>query len=146
MSTQPQLGALQTPNCDTASNYNTGCSILSPSTNTYGSGFNTIAGGVYATEWTSSYIKVWFFPRNAIPYNIKTGKPEPSTWNTPQAYFKGGPSCNIDSHFKKHQIIFDTTFCGAYGDGAWGSDPTCSRFGTSCENFVAGNPEAFKNA
>lgn len=34
---------------------------------------------MYATEWTSDYIRVWFFPRSAIPNNIKNGgQPDPS--------------------------------------------------------------------
>lgn len=61
-------------------------------------------------EWTSSYICVWFFPRNAIPNNIKTNTPDPSTWGKPQANFQG--NCDFGSKFRDHSIVIDTTFCG----------------------------------
>jgi hypothetical protein len=59
---------------------NAGCLIKSPSSQTFGSGFNAIGGGVYATEWTSAAISIYFFPRNAIPADITTGNPDPSGW------------------------------------------------------------------
>jgi hypothetical protein len=109
MNPTSQLGTTQTSNCDGNTNQNTGCGVLSSSTQTYGKGFNAIGGGVYAMEWTSSAIKLWFFPRNAIPTNIKNGNPSTASWGLPQANYQG---CNIDAHFKSHNIVFDTTFCG----------------------------------
>jgi beta-glucanase (GH16 family) len=89
----------------------TGCSFTTANPLSYGSGFNAAGGGVYAMEWTSSAIQVYFFPRALIPADIKAGTPDPSTWGMPMARFSG-PGCDIDSHFKNHQIVFDTTFCG----------------------------------
>ncbi|TIA16021.1 alcohol oxidase, partial [Aureobasidium pullulans] len=64
----------------------TGCSMSSSSTASYGTGFNTNSGGVYATEWTEQTgIRVWFFPRSSIPSDIISGKPEPNTWGIPAA-------------------------------------------------------------
>ena len=146
MSSQAQVGTLVNSNCNTAVNYNAGCNFESPSTNTFGVGFNSNGGGVFATEWTSAYIKIWFFPRNQIPTDITIGKPDPSTWTEPQAFFKGGANCNIDSHFAQNQIIFDTTFCGTYGDALWPTDQYCKNRASSCEAFVAANPTLFKNA
>lgn len=65
-------------------------------------------------EWTSQFIKIWFFPRSSTPSNLKSGKPDTSSWGTPQSFFKG--NCDIDSHFKGHNIVFDTTFCGDVSD------------------------------
>jgi hypothetical protein len=104
------MGTLQTNNCDGNSNNNAGCGSTAAAPNSYGKGFNSIFGGVYATEWTSSYIRIWFFPRSAIPADIQVGTPDPSTWGVPQANFQG--NCDIDQHFAKHNIVFDTTFCG----------------------------------
>ena len=59
-------------------------------------GFDAIGGGVYATEWTSTAISIYFFPRNAIPADITSGNPDPSGWGEPQAIISG--ECDIDFH------------------------------------------------
>jgi hypothetical protein len=147
MTPQNQLGTLTNTNCDSSVDSNSGCNIESPlSSNTYGTVFNTAGGGVYATEWTSSAITIWFFPPNNIPANILNGNPDPSIWPEPQGVFEGGSNCDIDSHFQEHQIIFDTTFCGDYGDATWGSDRHCRRLAATCEDYVAEHPSAFTNA
>jgi hypothetical protein len=56
-----------------------------PASTTFDIGFNTIKGGVYATEWTSSYISIYFFPRSQIPADIDHNNPDISTWVTPCA-------------------------------------------------------------
>jgi hypothetical protein len=81
-----------------AGNAGTGCSFGTASTQGYGAGFNALGGGVYAMEWTSSAIEVYFFPRNAIPGDITSGNPDPTSWGTPTASFSGS-GCEIDSHF-----------------------------------------------
>lgn len=146
MTTGTMTGSVNSLQCDGDYNNNTGCQIASPDGTTYGNGFNGVGGGVYATEWTSSHIKVWFFPRSSIPSDITAGIPDPTQWKTPQAFFNGGSGCNIDTHFAKHKIVFDTTFCGDWAGSVWGSDQSCSALGSSCANFVAGNPGAFKEA
>jgi hypothetical protein len=71
--------------------------------------------------------------------------PDPSTWGLPQANFQG--SCNIDSFFSEHQIVFDNTFCGNWAGNVWTTDPVCGELQTStCEYYVAENPGAFQNA
>lgn len=124
---------------------------------------------MYATEWTSSAISIWFFPRSAIPGDIASGKPNPASWGTPLAKFAG--NCNIDQHFGNQQIVFfpfssvpaihkaiiahmliknkikqvfDTTFCGDWAGNVWGSSSCASK--GSCTDFVANNPAAFKEA
>lgn len=99
---------------------------------------------MYATDWTSQHIKIWFFPRGNIPVDILSGKPDPNTWGIPQANFQG--SCDMDSHFSQQSLIFDTTFCGDWGGNVWSSDSTCSALGPSCAGYVASNPAVFKDA
>jgi hypothetical protein len=106
-------GSISTANCDVnaaGQDKNAGCSIHTDSTQSYGTGFNANKGGVYATEWTTSSIKIFFFPRGSIPADITSGSPEPSGWGKPTAIFGGG--CDIASSFSELQIVFDTTFCG----------------------------------
>ncbi|KAL8715378.1 MAG: hypothetical protein Q9220_000711 [cf. Caloplaca sp. 1 TL-2023] len=126
---------------------NTGCPIKPAGANNYGTGFNNANGGVYAMEWTSGSINIWFFPRTGVPSDISSSAPNPSGWGTATASFIGGSdSCDIDSHFINNNIVFDTTFCGDWAGGVWGSDSTCSALAGSCQDYVQNHPEAFAEA
>jgi hypothetical protein len=99
-------GGMATSNCDVnapGQGTNEGCKISSSNSVSYGSGFNANGGGVYATEWTSDAISVWFFPRGSIPSDVSGSNPDPSGWGIPTAKFSGG--CDIDSSFKDQQIV-----------------------------------------
>lgn len=77
-------GTLKYSNC----NYNsqdpwgnptnpTGCQVADTNKGTasYGAGFNSIGGGVYALEWTDKNVmNTYFFPRGQIPNDITAGK------------------------------------------------------------------------
>ncbi|KAG0648235.1 hypothetical protein D0Z07_5570 [Hyphodiscus hymeniophilus] len=140
---------LTNPNCN-ANNGFDGCPTSTSNNQGYGPGFNEIGGGVYAMEWNSSAITVWFFPRSAMPADIiaanEMTSPDPSKWGTPTASFSG-PGCDIGSHFKNHSIVFDTTFCGQWAGQAevWGSSP-CAALAPACNQYVAANPAAFQDA
>jgi hypothetical protein len=99
-------------------------------------------------QWTSDFIKVWFFPRTSIPADITVAdedtSPDPALWGTPTASFSG-PGCDIDAHFKNHNIIFDTTFCGQWGGQVW-NNSTCSALVPTCNQYVAENPSVFADA
>lgn len=56
---------------------NQGCSIAGPA-DSMGQPFNARGGGVYATEWTDSAIRMWFFSRDAIPSDLTSNHPNPS--------------------------------------------------------------------
>ena len=132
---------------DCTGDQNTGCGNLAHSTATYGVDFNAQGGGTYATEWTSSSIKIWFWAKGAVPSKISNeihgGAPNPSSWGQPTALFQGG--CDIDTFFKDHKIVFDTTFCGAWAGKDWSSS-SCASKASSCEAYVRDNPSAFKDA
>ena len=139
-------GEFLTSNCDvkaTGQAENAGCGISHRDPNSYGAGFNENGGGVYATEWTSSAIKIWFFPRTKIPDDIPNGVPNPSNWGTPSAWFGG--NCDIKAHFQNMQIVIDTTFCGAWAGEVWKTG-LCAKKAKTCEEFVANNPEVFEQA
>ena len=85
--------------------------------------FNRASGGVYAMEWTSTAIRIWFFTRDEVPASISAADgngPDPSTFGDPVANFQG--SCDIDAHFFNHSMVFDTTFCGSYAGNTWQGD------------------------
>jgi len=134
------------------SNY-VGCTFSDGDTQSYGAGLNSEGGGVYAMEWTSNWIRVWFFNRQNIPTSITNGAPNVTTFGTPRANFQfitdGTDNCTIDQLFSQHQIVFDTTLCGSaagpnYGssNGARDSCPMSdtSNPGASCANYVLTNP------
>ncbi|KAK0113647.1 hypothetical protein ONS95_013893 [Cadophora gregata] len=135
--------SLSTSDCN-AGNAGEGCSISTTNNQNYGTGFNAIGGGVYAMEWTSSAIKVFFFARGAIPADIISGSPDPTTWGTPVGSFSG-TGCLIDSHFKDHKIVINNTFCGAWAGQVWNRS-SCSRVAPTCEAYVAAHPKAFAQA
>jgi hypothetical protein len=134
---------LQNSNCN-ADNGNTGCGVTTTTSNAYGNNFNNVGGGVYAMQWESSGIYVWFFQRGNIPADIQNGNPVTGNWGTPIVAFNGGSGCNIDSYFANENIVFDTTFCGDWAGAVWGSS-SCASQG-SCEGYVGANPGAFAPA
>lgn len=122
---------------------NQGCGNLAHSPATYGADFNAQGGGIYATEWTSAAIKIWFWANGTGPSDIHGGSPDPSTWGRPLALFHGG--CDIDTFFRDHKIVFDTTFCGVWAGQVWSTSP-CASKASSCEAYVRDNPSAFEDA
>ncbi|KAF2187627.1 glycoside hydrolase family 16 protein [Zopfia rhizophila CBS 207.26] len=139
-------GKIDTPNCDVNApnqNENAGCSIKHPSKNSYGTGLNSIKGGVYATLWTDKAISVYFFPRDSIPKDVLGNSPDPASWGTPAAKFSG--ACDIPSVFNDQQIVFDTTFCGDWAGQVWSSG-SCASKAATCNAYVQNNPSAFANA
>lgn len=127
---------------------NIGCSISAPaSAHSYGSPFNHAGGGIYATEWTSDSITIWFFPRGAIPADLEHGSDHglrPGLWGRPAAQFL--LDCPVDRHFRDMQIVFDTTFCGDWAGRVWAQTPSCRRKASTCEAFVRDKPGEFKEA
>ncbi|KAL8848288.1 MAG: hypothetical protein Q9221_006687 [Calogaya cf. arnoldii] len=123
-----------------------GCHIKPEGSNNYGTGLNNAGGGVYAMEWTSGSINIWFFPRNGIPSDISSPNPNPSSWGAATASFVGGDNCNIDQNFKNNNIVFDTTFCGDWAGGVWSQESTCSAQAGTCQEYVQNHPEAFADA
>lgn len=141
-----QGSTLVNDNCN-AGGANEGCGQTTYDNQNYGDGFNDIGGGVYAMEWTSDHISVWFFKRGRIPQDIQSDNPDPASWGAPSAKFNGGQGCNIDDHFKENNIVFTNTFCGDWAGSpdVWGKNPETSSLG-SCNDYVASNPADFKNA
>lgn len=125
-----------------AGNSGTGCGQSTADNQNYGDGFNAIGGGVYATEWTSDYVAVWFFPRSSIPGDVSSGSPDPQSWGQPIAKFNGP----IDQYFQNNNLVFDTTFCGDWAGKVWSDNAECAALSTSCEDYVSQNPLAFAEA
>ncbi|KAJ7275518.1 concanavalin A-like lectin/glucanase domain-containing protein [Mycena haematopus] len=140
--------------CAAATSMNAGCGMRSTSTQSFGPGFNSNGGGVYAMQWDSSGISVYFFARGSVPSDIGAGTPEPTTWGLPMARWPAA-DCNPWTYFYTHVAIFDTTLCGDWAGSVWtqsgaapGQDVSCATqtgFST-CEAFVQGSGASFAEA
>ena len=72
----------------------------------YGTAFNEVGGGVYATLIENNAIRVWHWPRSEIPTDITAGKPAPSLWGQPVgdlAGYSGG--CDVSKMFHTQTIV-----------------------------------------
>jgi len=139
-----QKGKVSGPDCwvgDPGQPSNAGCGVTATTGNSFGTGFNNNQGGVYAMEWTSAGVNIFFFPRQNIPADLKNDMPNPSGWGTPEASFPFGSNCP-SSHFANHQIILDNTLCGDWAGAVFGSNGCTG----SCNTFVQNNPQAFTQA
>ncbi|KAH9946640.1 glycoside hydrolase family 16 protein [Amylocystis lapponica] len=119
---------------------NAGCGIVEWSRASYGPIFDSQGGGVFAMKWDEDGIAVWSFYRAAVPADVVSGEPTPSTWGVPVAVLE--PSgCNPITNFVNHSIVFDITFCG---DWAGNSYATSGCPGTCAERLM--DPSNFVNA
>jgi len=120
---------------------NQGCGIYSASTS-FGVPFNENYGGVYAMEWTASYIRTFFFSRADIPADIAANSPNVSSWGQPYAFFALDEDCPA-SHFNNLSMVLDLTFCGEWAGAAFSAQ--CPGL-SSCETYVKNNPQNFTEA
>jgi hypothetical protein len=134
---------LSTSNCNSG-NAGNGCSASTTTANAYGNSFNNNGGGVYAMQWESSGVYVWFWDHAHVPADVKNGAPVTGNWGLPIVAFNGGSGCNFDSYFANENIVFDTTFCGQWAGNAWTG--TCASYASTCDAYVAANPGAFAPA
>lgn len=160
-----QTGIQVTKNCDVKApdqSPNAGCSTIDlPGIPSYGTELNDVQGGVYATLIDSEGVRIWFFARENIPADIKSGTPNPpprdlttvnttgtstkSTWSLPNARFDSPDNAPdaFDTHLKDHQIIINIAFCGDWAGKVWKDSKSCMALAPTCEEYVSGNPEAF---
>lgn len=121
-----------------------GC-VIEGHKGSYGTSFNKQGGGVYAMEWTSKYLKIWFFARHSIPASISKGKPDVTEFGMPMALVQDG--CDVANSFKAQSFVFDVTFCGDWAGGVF-SESGCPLSSAdsfqSCTDYVAQHPAAFK--
>ncbi|KAF8224949.1 hypothetical protein L208DRAFT_1454463 [Tricholoma matsutake] len=147
-SSPQQCGTQVSSDCDAAKNFNQGCGTSFKSPYSYGTGFNTQGGGWFVMERSKNKgIRIWFWSRNDpnVPPEIKepfdTIEPN-SSWGDPEAHFPV-ETCDYNSHFNDHRLIFDTTLCGDWAGTAF-QNAGCGS--GSCQDYVDNNPERFEDA
>ena len=59
-------GTLTYENCSITANSGSGCTVNDTNTNSYGAEFASAGGGVYIGEFSSDYVRVWFFTVSTI--------------------------------------------------------------------------------
>ncbi|KAI4155796.1 MAG: hypothetical protein LQ340_000771 [Diploschistes diacapsis] len=127
--------------CNANDNSNAGCSFHDPDPKSYGTGFNSVGGGVFAMEWTADGVSIWRWPQGSQPGDVFGDGPNPSGWGAPSAnWASSDANCDFETSLSRHNIIFDTTFCGSWAGAVYdgGLD--------ACQTFVSNNPAAFANA
>ncbi|KAJ6620360.1 concanavalin A-like lectin/glucanase domain-containing protein [Mycena sp. CBHHK59/15] len=130
---QPMQGTVLTTTCASSAANNNGCGVQDKDPRSYGNGFNTAGGGVYAMYWGNDAIKMWHWARAEIPPDVASNKPNTAGWPTPAAAFTSGSSCDLSQHFNTHSLVIDTTICGDWagasfqGAGCPGPARTTSR-------------------
>ncbi|GAA6027323.1 hypothetical protein JCM8097_002593 [Rhodosporidiobolus ruineniae] len=112
------VGSVLAANCSVYAASNAGCGVQDPSPTSFGSGFNAAGGGVFAMLWDSSGIAVYFFQRDAIPADIASGAPSPSSWGLPRAFWDGS-SCNPQQFFGPQTLVFDITLGGDWAGATY---------------------------
>lgn len=132
--TSAYTGTRLNENCD-SSKGSVGCSIRSDNDISYGAGFNTAGGGVFALLWDGNGLKMWCvpfllslysvnradhrnWPRAAIPADLTERAPEPLTWDRPVAVFDRA-TCDPYTFFHAQVIILNVNLCGTSPPLRW---------------------------
>lgn len=138
-----QTGVAETLDCWNATNYNAGCGVSAP-VDTYGEAFNKKGGGVYAVELRPEGIRAWVFDHSAVPQDIRSSSPDPSTWGMALADFPN-LECDIGNHFRNMSIIANIDLCGDWAgqQHVFGSNPLCTGM---CSDYVTWRPADFQEA
>ena len=105
-----------------------------------------------------SYLFVRVVTFDLIPL-IMFVSPKPEQWGAPIARFEFSNTSCPAQFFGPQRIVINLTFCGSWGEAVWEKgdagkgvmDSTGSQCfeeagGTTCDAFVRGNPEAFRDA
>ncbi|TDL24661.1 hypothetical protein BD410DRAFT_786198 [Rickenella mellea] len=130
--TGQQLGISGTgqngPDCSTGP----GCTVLETKNNSYGPGFNTNGGGVWATQFDLAGVFIWYWSRGNIPASItgatSTSDIDLSDWGVPSASYPN-TTCNMTENFQNQQLVMDITLCGDWAGIGVVYNATCGSSG-----------------
>jgi len=131
--------------CSFQANSNQGCVVTNPTTQSYGAAFASAGGGVFVTEFATTGISIWFFPRSQVPSSVSSNASsiDTSNFGEPVANWPTG-GCSINKFFEPQNLIFDITLCGDFAGNPATFAETCS--GTCYNDYVIGPPSTYNNA
>ncbi|KAI0743871.1 concanavalin A-like lectin/glucanase domain-containing protein [Daedaleopsis nitida] len=109
-----------------------GCTVGEKSDKSYGKEFAAAGGGVWATQFDTTGINIWFWSRSDIPDSVKsaTDSVDPSSWGTPSAQYSAD-SCDMSKFFTPQQLVIDITLCGDWAGLGNVYQQTCGGDGTA---------------
>ncbi|KAJ3984755.1 concanavalin A-like lectin/glucanase domain-containing protein [Lentinula detonsa] len=114
-----------------------GCVTTETKSNSFGSGFSSQGGGVYAMLWDTDGIAMWYFARGSVPSDIGTSNsPDPTTWGEASAWYPAS-GCNPSTAFGPQIITLYTDICGAFAGEDSVFSQTCSSVAPNCTSLVA---------
>ncbi|KAJ7931205.1 glycoside hydrolase family 16 protein [Mycena leptocephala] len=117
-------------NCDANANP-AGCGFTDQQTSTFGPGFNSAGGGVFALQFDTTGIKMWFFQSGSVPGDISSLAPNPSSWGAPRMSVPTS-NCSPTTYFNDLMMVVDTNLGGTFTEGVWGVDGAGGQ-ATSCK-------------
>ncbi|KAI5479919.1 hypothetical protein MNV49_002209 [Pseudohyphozyma bogoriensis] len=132
------------PNWPASTGDGDGCSVIDPSTASYGAGLAAAGGSVWATQWDSTGISIWRWTKGSVPADVTSGSPSPSGWGTPVANWPAS-TCDPASHFQDLQLVFDITLCGDWAGTSYASSSCAKTKFPTCASAVT-DPTNFENA
>jgi hypothetical protein len=108
------ISAVKYEDCNSLTAQNLGCGVSASNQNSFGPNFNSVGGGYFVLERTSTFMKIWFWQRGdpSVPPNVASGGSTVTTdgWPEPGAYFPN-TQCNLQEFFQEHNIIINLTLC-----------------------------------
>lgn len=144
-----QTGTTNVKSCDNNSTSGAGCTVLDPSTNSYGAPFAAAGGGMWVTEFAETGVNIWFFSRANIPSSLSGSSQsvDVTTLGTPTGSWPAS-SCNPSQFFKEQEIVIDITACGTWAGVQSILEATCPALvGTNtCYTTYVLNPANYATA
>ncbi|EIM85938.1 uncharacterized protein STEHIDRAFT_58644 [Stereum hirsutum FP-91666 SS1] len=144
-----QTGKFLTTDCSQGN----GCAINETAPNSFGEGFAQNGGGVWAAQFDTSGIFIWFWSRGNIPVSIlnstSTSDLSISEWGTPSAAYLPSSTSDIADTFGDQQLVIDITLCGDWAGLGTFYNATCGSLGRTglCYNdTVIGDGANFDDA
>lgn len=119
-------GEVKLDNCSIAANSGSGCTVADKNANSYGEAFAAAGGGVYVTEFTNEFIKIWFKSRADVPKELTADAKtlDTSVLGTPTAWYSNS-ACDIPKFFAEQRLLLTITLCGTWAGGASTLQETC---------------------
>ncbi|KAF8829042.1 hypothetical protein HHX47_DHR3001042 [Lentinula edodes] len=122
-----------------------GCVTTETKSNSFGSGFASQGGGVYAMLWDTNGIALWYFARGSVPSDIGvSSSPDPTTWGEASAWYPAS-GCNPSTAFGPQIITLYIDICGAFAGEDSVFAQTCSSVAPNCTSMVP-DPTNYDNA
>ncbi|KAI5475189.1 family 16 glycoside hydrolase [Pseudohyphozyma bogoriensis] len=133
------VGTVLNTNCSAYFDGNAGCGVKDSSASTFGSAFEAVGGGVFATYWSEEGVSIWSFARDEIPADLTSDSPDVSSWGEPKAFWSS-TTCSMDEYFGPQTIVINITVCGD-----WAGATYSQFYSGTCADAVM-DPENYTNA